>query len=162
MIKVVIDTNVLVSGILKPGGWEAAVLNLIADRKLAWCTGGSSVFDIAQIIARVFPAFKSFVISVEKSDPAAGFSFTSGPYPRDSLTYKSNRVVEFKTPAQTDGLGTYSWLKKNGSPIEGVAMLVGETPDLVLLSVRLPAALNGLTPTIIRQFERDAERDDLK
>jgi|KBSMisStaDraftv2_1062788.scaffolds.fasta_scaffold94153_3 putative PIN family toxin of toxin-antitoxin system len=38
MIKVVIDTNVLVSGILKPGGWEAAVLDLIANRKLAWCT----------------------------------------------------------------------------------------------------------------------------
>jgi uncharacterized protein len=38
MIKVVIDTNVLVSGILKPGGWEAAVLNLIANGELAWCT----------------------------------------------------------------------------------------------------------------------------
>ena len=38
MIKVVIDTNVLVSGILKPGGWEAAVLDLIAEGKLAWCT----------------------------------------------------------------------------------------------------------------------------
>lgn len=38
MIKVVIDTNVLVSGILKPGGWEAAVLDLVAEGKLAWCT----------------------------------------------------------------------------------------------------------------------------
>ena len=38
MIKVVIDTNVLVSGILKPGGWEAAVLDLIANGKLACCT----------------------------------------------------------------------------------------------------------------------------
>ena len=38
MIRVVVDTNVLVSGILKPGGWEAAVLDLIAEGKLAWCT----------------------------------------------------------------------------------------------------------------------------
>ena len=38
MIKVVIDNNVLVSGILKPNGWEAAVLDLIAEGKLAWCT----------------------------------------------------------------------------------------------------------------------------
>lgn len=82
-----------------------------------------------------------------------------GPYPKDVLTYRNNRVVEYKTPAQTDGLGTHSLLKKNGSPIEGVAMLVGQTPDLSLLSVRLPPELNGLTSTIIRQFERDAERN---
>ncbi len=37
MIKVVIDTNVLVSEIFKPGGREAAVLDLIAEGKLAWC-----------------------------------------------------------------------------------------------------------------------------
>ncbi len=79
-----------------------------------------------------------------------------GPYPQDKLTYKGDRTVEYETPAQTRGLGTHSWLVKNTSPIEGVAMLIGETPDLVLLSVRLPFDLSRLTSTIIRQIERDA------
>jgi hypothetical protein len=69
-------------------------------------------------------------------------------------------MFEYKTPAQTDGLGTHSWLKKNGSPIEGVAMLVGPTPDLLLLSVRLPPELVRLTSVIVHQFEGDAERSD--
>src|SRR5579872_5981303 len=77
----------------------------------------SGRFGVAQIIARVFPAYKSFVMNVEKSDPGAGLSFSFGPYPSDALTYKSNRVVEHKTSAQNEGLGTYhSSLKKNGSP----------------------------------------------
>jgi putative PIN family toxin of toxin-antitoxin system len=37
MIKVVIDTNVLVSAILTPQGNEAKVLDLIAAGKLTWC-----------------------------------------------------------------------------------------------------------------------------
>ena len=36
MIRVVIDTNVLVSGILTPRGHEAAVLDLIGDGVLTW------------------------------------------------------------------------------------------------------------------------------
>jgi hypothetical protein len=122
--------------------------------------GTSGRFAVAEVIARVFPAYKSFVIDVEKSDPGAGFSFTFGPYPKDALTYKTKRLVEYKTPPRADGLGTYSGLKKNGSPIDGVAMLVGQTSDLLLLSVRLPPELNELTLVIVRQFERDAERPD--
>jgi hypothetical protein len=83
-------------------------------------------------------------------------SFVSGPYPKDRLAYKSKSVVEYTTPAQTDGLGTQSWLRKNGSPINGVAILVGETPDMLLLSVRLPSDLTGLTSAIVGQVERDA------
>jgi hypothetical protein len=93
-------------------------------------------------------------------DAGLGRPLKFDPYPKGALTYRSNTVVEYRTPAQTDGLGTHSWLKKNGSPIEGVAILVGPTPDLLLLSVRLPTELNGLTSVIIRQFERDAERSD--
>ena len=113
---------------------------------------------VAEIISRAFPAYMAFATKLE--DAGLGRPLKFDPYPKDALTYRSNRVVEYKTPAQADGLGTYSWLKKVGSPIEGVAMLVGPTPDLQLLSVRLPPELNGLTPIIIRQFERDAERGD--
>ena len=112
---------------------------------------------VAEIISRAFPAYMAFATRLE--DAGLGRRLKFDPYPKGALIYRSNTVVEYRTPAQADGLGTHSWLKKNGSPIEGVAMLVGPTPDLLLLSVRLPPELSGLTPVIIRQFERDAERD---
>jgi hypothetical protein len=67
-------------------------------------------------------------------------------------------VFEYKTPAQTEGLGTHSSLLRSGSPIEGVAILIGETPDLLLLSLRLPTELSGLTPAIVAQVEREASK----
>ena len=85
-------------------------------------------------------------------------SFTAGPYPNDLLNYKSKALVEYQTPAQTEGLGTHSLLKKNASPIRGVAMLVGPTPDLLLLSVRLPPDQIALTSTILHQLEHEQAR----
>ena len=117
-------------------------------------------FDVARIIARVFPAYKPSAYRLLEGFDSETSSLTFGPYPQDALTYKGNRVVEYKTPAQSDGLGTQSSLKKDGSPIVGVAMLVGPAPDLVLLSVRLPPELRGLASAIVHQVERDAERGD--
>lgn len=138
-----------------------------ADRKrfdgpvieISYFYGGTSGRDaVAQVIARVFPEFKAFVADVvEMFDrPASYFPF--GPYPKDTVIYKNKTVVEYRTPAQTEGLGTGSWLQKNDSPINGVAILTGQTPDLVLLAVRLPAGLGGLTSAIVDQVERDAAR----
>ena len=114
-------------------------------------------FSVAEVIARVFPAYKEFAIGVQEETRPAG-SFPFGPYPKDKLTYKSKRVVEYRTPAQTDGLATHSWLMKNDRPIEGVAILFGPTPDLLLVSVRLPSELSRLAPAIVGQVERDAAR----
>ena len=119
--------------------------------------GTSGRFEVAEIIARVFPAYRSFATSLEQSDPAGG-PVTFGPYPTDVLTYKGKKVVEYETPPLSEGLGTYhSSLKKNERPINGVAMLVGQPPSLSLLSVRLPPQWEVLTSVIIRQFEREAE-----
>jgi hypothetical protein len=116
----------------------------------------SGRFPVAETIARVFPAHRDFVQKViaEGIEPASSFPF--GPYPTDKLTYKSNEIVEYITPANTDGLGTNSELKKSGYPISGVAILAGEEPNLVLLIARLPPATSDLTPAIIQQVERDA------
>jgi len=113
-------------------------------------------FDKAQIIARVFPAYKAYVTRLmEGFDfPASLYPFT--PYPLDKLTYRSKEVVEYITPAQTEGLGTHSSLKKNSSPIDGVAILSGTPPDLILLAVRLPQKLARFTPVIVGQVEREA------
>jgi hypothetical protein len=40
--------------------------------------------------------------------------------------------------------------------IEGVAIIIGKTPDLLLLSVRLPPELDGLTSAIVARVEPDA------
>ncbi|MBL0159372.1 MAG: hypothetical protein IPP47_20035 [Bryobacterales bacterium] len=112
-------------------------------------------FDVAEVIARVFPAYMPFVAQVAElfSQPAA--TFPLGPYPGDVVTYQSSRMVEFRTRANREGLGTRSWLTKSAHPIDGVAMLVGETPDLLILSVRLPTGSAKLVPVIVKRFEEE-------
>jgi hypothetical protein len=116
----------------------------------------SGRFTVARVIARVFPAQRPFVekVIVEGIEPARSFPF--GPYPNDKLIYQSKETVEYQTPANTDGLGTSSRLKKSDSPISGVAILTGQTPDLLLLSVRLSPNLSDLASDIVQQTERDA------
>lgn len=121
----------------------------------------SGRYEIAEVIARVFPAYRQFARQVwEYLDSP----LPSGPYPKDTLTYRGNTVVEYRTPARTEGLGNFhSWLGKNDLPIAGAAILLidsphpsGNVPHLLLLSVRFPRDLARLTPTIVRYVERDA------
>ena len=104
------------------------------------------------MIARVFPADSWFLRDVidEGIEPAS--AFPSGPFPKDKLIYRSKRLAEFQTPANEDGLGTASWLLKTDMSIYGQVMLVGQTPDLVHLSMRLTPEIADLTPTIIKQL----------
>jgi hypothetical protein len=120
----------------------------------------SGRFGVARIIARVFPDHKSFVSDViaEGIEPASSFPY--GPYPNDKLTYRSDEIVEYQTPANDDGLGTESRLLKNGSPISGVAILMGEELNLCQLTVRLSPNQNNLIPIIIQQVELDAAHID--
>jgi hypothetical protein len=116
----------------------------------------SGRFAVARMIARVFPKHKAFVKSViaERIEPSS--NFPSGPYPNDKLVYKSSDVVEYRTPANTKGLGTQSRLLPSDLPISGVAILVGKTPDLLFLASRLPASMADLRSAILQQTEEDA------
>jgi hypothetical protein len=148
-----IDThNIFSSG---RGKFASAVIQV--SRRFGDTSGR---FSVAEIIARVFPAYKQYVTGVMQDFDQPPDSFHFGPYPADTLHYKSERVVEYRTPARSEGLGTYSWLEKNETAIHGVAMLIGptSTPDLLLLAVRLPLDRQGLTPAIVAQFERDGAR----
>jgi hypothetical protein len=120
----------------------------------------SGRFEVARMMARVFPAHRAFVRRVieEGIEPASSFPF--GPYPKDKLTYRSPEMVDYLTPPATDGLGTQSRLLKNADTIRGVAILVGDVPDLAYLAVRLPAEMDELAPSIIQQVEQDAQRPD--
>jgi hypothetical protein len=120
----------------------------------------SGRFGVASTIARVFPAHREFVENVIKEGFEPASSFPMGPYPNDQLIYKSKEIVEYQTPANEDGLGTKSRLQKDADPISGAAILVGRTPDLLSLSIRLSPKLVDLVPVIIQQVERDAMHAD--
>ncbi len=125
--------------------------------QISYSSGGTSGrFEVAKIIARVFPEYKAFAENViaEGIEPASSFPF--GPYPTDKLTYRSKSVVEFETPANTAGLGTDSRLQSNASAIDGVAILSGADTDLVLLSGRLSEKDHDLIPLIVQQVESEA------
>lgn len=112
-------------------------------------------FDVAQAIARVFPAHMAFASAVIQEGVLPAKDFPSGPYPADKLIYRSDRMVEYETPAHLDGLGTMDQLRPGDRPIQGVAILKGQPPDLISLAVRLPTETSQLAPLIIRQTEID-------
>jgi len=93
---------------------------------------------------------------VIKEGKEAGLKF--GPYPKDRLIVRSERIVEYKTPANSEGLGTTGTLQMSNDPIAGVAILQGSTPDLIFLGVRLPQELRDLAPIIIHQLERESAK----
>jgi hypothetical protein len=139
-------------------GWEGLEGTAIEINHISGENSGR--YEIAEVMSRVFPEYRAIARRVWED---IDLPLPSGPYPKDALTYISKTVVEFNTPAQTEGLGNFhSWLKKSGSPIQGAAILIADPQNpilssarLVLLSVRFPPDLARLTPTIIRYVERD-------
>jgi hypothetical protein len=117
--------------------------------------GTSGRFEVAKVIARVFPARKAFVENVLKQAMAPASDYPFAPFPKDSLIFKSDRIVEYQTPPRSEGLGTISRLQASDYPISGVAILQGEEPDLLFLAVRLPPGMNDLALPIIQQVEGD-------
>jgi hypothetical protein len=125
--------------------------------QVSWLSGDTSGrFQVAQVIARVFPAHQSFVQGVigEGIEPAT--SFPQGPVATDKVTTKSGVAVEYETPGGAQGLGTsITALAPSPDPIDGAAVLTGATPDLAFLAARLTADTRDLTPLIVQQFEVD-------
>lgn len=121
--------------------------------------GTSGRHAVAQVIARVFPRYKPFVDGVVEMFDFLAEGMVFGPYPSDELVYRSDRVVEYRTPPRLEGLGTItSKLNPSDRPIVGVATLLGELPeiDALLLSVRLPPEMMSLQGSIVEQLEREA------
>ena len=123
--------------------------------------GTSGRFEVARVVARVFPAHRDYARSIiaEGFGPASDYPF--GPFPSDHLTYKGKELVEFTTPAYGKGLGTMTWLLPSDQPINGFALLtIGPNVDteLLHLSFRLPPSLSSLSAILIRHAETDAAR----
>jgi hypothetical protein len=123
--------------------------------------GTSGRFEVAQMVARVFPAYRDYArnIIAEGFGPASDYPF--GPFPSDHLTYKGKKLVEFTTPSHHKGLGTMSRILPSDQPITGFALLtIGPNVDtgLLQLSLRLPHSLSYLSATLIQQAEADGSR----
>jgi hypothetical protein len=118
--------------------------------------GTSGRFEVAKVIARLFPSYKAFAQKViaEGSEPASDFPF--GPYPSDKSTYNGKNIVEFETPGGAQGLGTDSRLQMNASPIDGVAIIGGKDTDLTLLTARFSDSDRDLIAAMVAQAEREA------
>jgi hypothetical protein len=142
---------------LMNNSWSGAAGDAIEVRVASGDTSGR--FEVAQAIVRVFPAHQAFAQSVINEGIEAASQFPSGPYPGDKLTNRSNEVVEFQTAPNAVGLGTdtnaNSQMKPGSDPVAGVAILTGPTPDLLVLAVRLPNALQALAPAIVQEIEQD-------
>jgi hypothetical protein len=141
----------LTSAVVLNSKWEGITGSGVEALTRSGDTSGR--FEIARIVARVFPAQRSFVekIIAEGIEPAKDFPFR--PFPSDRLTYLNDHAVEFMTPPRTQGLGTFNKLLPDSDSIRGVAILIGGIPDLSMMMLRLPQDLDDLTPAIMRQFE---------
>jgi hypothetical protein len=134
---------------ITPADWSGTTSPAVQVENLDGATSGR--FGVAPVIARVFPAHKAFVQNV--IEMFGGVSdYKSGPYPNDKLILQKDRLVEFQTPPHSEGLGTMSRLKAGDYPIDGVAILQGQTPDLVMLRVRLPTEQRDLAAVIIQDL----------
>lgn len=120
--------------------------------------GTSGRFEVAQLIARVFPARKAFAQQVisEGLVPASDFPF--GPFPNDKLSYNDDTSVEYETPPRSQGLGTVGGLRPGEYAVRGVALLDGERfPNLLILAVRLSSEMQALKSPIIDDLEMSAK-----
>jgi formylglycine-generating enzyme required for sulfatase activity len=113
-------------------------------------------FTVADMILRVFPNYKELTQRAV-TEPGWDFDWPKGPYPYDRLIYRNPLVVEYETPANTEGLGlNRSVLRKNERPVKGVVIL-HPTGDIYTtqLAARLESVDDDLIPYIIQQVESD-------
>jgi hypothetical protein len=137
---------------ITPADWSGTTSPAVHVESLSGNTSGR--FEVARVIARVFPAHKAFVQNVIEMFGRAS-DYKLGSYPNDKLIVQTERLVQYQTAPRSEGLGTMNRLKPNDDPIDGLAILEGQTPDLLMLRVRLPRDLRDLTSIIIHQAERE-------
>jgi hypothetical protein len=90
--------------------------------------GTSGRFEVADVLAHVFPAQRSFVQRVIDSGDQQASDYKFLPYPNDMLIVQKDRLVEYQTAPRSEGLGTMSRLKPNDDPIDGLRSWKGKRP----------------------------------
>ncbi|MEQ1948322.1 MAG: hypothetical protein ABL995_14115 [Bryobacteraceae bacterium] len=165
-------------GVLAPAGWHCSTLygssgDLLTVRpnpfdtwgaftgpgiRLAFTTGqGSGGYEVVRLMSLLFPRYNARVQGLMKAEPEGTGNFKLGPFKTDRIIRRGATVVEYRTPADTEGLGT-QLLRADRLAIEGVVILTGTNPDMTHLAVRLPEEWNNLAPIIMDQAKRDAAK----
>jgi hypothetical protein len=116
-------------------------------------SGTSGRFEVAQIVARLFPSHMNFAKNVINEGFMPASDFPLGPHPDDILTWHNANDVEFETPANKTGMGT-DGLSPGSDPIFGEAILVDE--GALVVDVRLPLELQMHTETILQGVRDNA------
>jgi hypothetical protein len=109
----------------------------------------SGRFEVAKVVARLFPTKNLFVQRVIDEGIESAKHFQFGPFPDDILQRRSPTEVDFLTPAGKIGMGTMSWLAPDTAQINGTARLAPDN-SLWMLQARLPAEVLDLAPVIIQ------------
>ncbi len=112
----------------------------------------SGRMEVAPIVARVFPKYRSYVESIIAEGFELAKDFPVVPYPTDKLHYENDHVVDFTTPPNTKGLGTASWLLPDNLPISGIVLYDPSQDgdhEMNQLFVRLPPSMQELSPFIV-------------
>jgi hypothetical protein len=110
--------------------------------------GTSGRFEVANVIARAFPAHMDFARRVAAE--GIGDPLPIGPYPTDHMVRLRPTAVGYTTLAGRQGLGTDSRLAPGDRPIDGLAILdTRGDMALIKLDVRLPAAQASLATPIL-------------
>jgi uncharacterized protein len=107
MTKAVIDTNVLVSGLLNEHGAEAAVLFTVAENKLMWCVSSAILAEYEAVLRR--PKFSDIPerhITALLELAAAAHVFAPLQSLKVSPHEPDNRFIECAEAAQADFLIT--------------------------------------------------------
>jgi hypothetical protein len=149
-----VSPNEIDSKALFSDGWKGFEGPVVELSEMLGGTSGR--WAVGRMIARVFPAYKGFIVKMQQLgfDPSTT-RFPSGLFPGDRLRYLNQHAVEYTTPPHSAGAGTMSRLRPDQLPITGVQILNGVDTDLISLSVRLPAPLDQLAPAITRQVEQE-------
>jgi hypothetical protein len=118
------------------------------------CTDNSGRLDIARVLARAFPKQRSVVEEILRICDLPMGDVPFGPYPKDEMIRRSDWLVEFRTPPETQGLGTAYRLPAGTLEIRGAAILRDREPQcLLFVAVRLPTEQADLAPQILREIE---------
>ena len=114
--------------------------------------GTSGRFDVAAVSARFFPdVLRDFIQQVRAEMLLPEETFDPRPYPDDTVTRLTSRMVEFSTPAHKDGFGTEGFVK-SGERVSGIVALSPPEDDLNMsvLRIRLPPKQSALSTALVQ------------
>jgi hypothetical protein len=115
--------------------------------------GSSGRFHVAVVAAQLFALIADeFIATIRQERVISDASLQAAPDPDDQIQYISDRLVQFTTPANRNGLGTDGLFEMSEWPVRGLTILnlENDVNSLTEVRVRLPPALNAAASAIVQ------------